>query len=1023
MTNEGWQKPQPDMLPEDLDLNPDPPHVDQTGSEWKATVMKVRSDILEQRERNLPQTVNSAGHAKSNVVEVVDKSYLERKCQTAEWTSTINNIISEFQLNNEQERAFRIVANHAINPNSDQLKMYIGGMGGTGKTQVLKALMAYFEARKESHRFVVVAPTGTAASLLGGSTYHFMFGISDMNESIDYQSAQVKSRLTGVDYVFLDEVSMLSCRDLYRISSQLAQILGYAEIPFGGMNMIFAGDFAQLPPALGQEGASLYSRTVGTRGVNLHDQQAAIGKALWHQVTTVVILRQNMRQKLQTTDDAKLRLALENMRYKSCTPEDLIYLRSRISSNALGRSSITDKEFRHVSVITALNVDKDSINLMGSLRFAEESGQSLTHFFSDDLVTPPEDDENRKQRKAAGNKVLVRKKMVSNDVQKALWDAPHSANTKIIPGTLSLCIGLPVMIRQNAATELCMTRGQEGFVHSWQSATGGRGQRILDTLFVQLSNPPRPVHLPGLPANVVPLTKTTVATVCSLPDDSTLNVSRTQIEVLPNFAMTDYASQGKTRIFNVVHLNNSRSHQAIYTALSRSASASGTLILQGFDAKKVVGGASGALRQEFRELELLDNVTRLRYQGKLPKSVHDADRRNTLIDSFRSCKGLKYMPPSLHSALRWNTSDPFLDWVVKDVEWQVITKANAKYMPPANNNFIPAKGTIPSSQVGLPAANLPLADDSKKRKRKAGKDLAKDDHLTEDMPKLKKIKTVHWSADTDVQGNLSERPIGVVWQNNSCAYDATITILHSIWCQDPETLSPILSEFNPEFLGPLVTGFAASMELEPIRLDNARNDLQQALLAKCPRTFPLGRYISVHAIFDYLFTSSEVLSTSARYCSRGHTVSRREETTKACHLVVLCTPNTALQQYIQNYRVESSATCRVCKRHLIRIHTFVNAPPVLAFDLSRVHPSFSSQLTVPVSSPSGPSNIKYRLAGIVYYGGQHFVCRVITPSGSVWKHDGIMSGASTELEGSIGDVHLTYLGTRDPVIAVYVRES
>ena len=47
--------------------------------------------------------------------------------------------------------------------------------------------------------------------------------------------------------------------------------------------------------------------------------------------------------------------------------------------------------------------------------------------------------------------------------------------------------------------------------------------------------------------------------------------------------------------------------------VSRSATAEGTLILQGFDAWQVAGGCSGALRQEFRELELLDDVTRLRY--------------------------------------------------------------------------------------------------------------------------------------------------------------------------------------------------------------------------------------------------------------------------------------------------------------------------------------------------------------------------------------------------------------------------
>ena len=43
---------------------------------------------------------------------------------------------------------------------------------------------------------------------------------------------------------------MLSARDLHRINAQLAKVF---EIPFGGLNMVFSGDFAQLPPAVGGE--------------------------------------------------------------------------------------------------------------------------------------------------------------------------------------------------------------------------------------------------------------------------------------------------------------------------------------------------------------------------------------------------------------------------------------------------------------------------------------------------------------------------------------------------------------------------------------------------------------------------------------------------------------------------------------------------------------------------------------------------------------------------------------------------
>ncbi|KAJ7661751.1 hypothetical protein B0H17DRAFT_953450 [Mycena rosella] len=75
--------------------------------------------------------------------------------------------------------------------------------------------------------------------------------------------------------------------------------------------------------------------------------------------------------------------------------------------------------------------------------------------------------------------------------------------------------------------------------------------------------------------------------------------------------MTDYGSQGKSRPKNVAHLNNCRDHCTYYIALSRETSAHHTVIVQGFDPNKITAGMSGYLRQEFRELEILDEITRL----------------------------------------------------------------------------------------------------------------------------------------------------------------------------------------------------------------------------------------------------------------------------------------------------------------------------------------------------------------------------------------------------------------------------
>ena len=237
------------------------------------------------------------------------------------------------------------------------------------------------------------------------------------------------------------------------------------------------------------------------------------------------------------------------------------FLRTLVSSDQPGRMSVCSSDFRNVSIITGTNLHKDEINRLGAIKFAQETSQELTDFYSDDTVCVS----SSETQQSSGAKWVSE---ISEGMQKALWDQPPSTTDKHIAGKLSLCIGLPVMIRYNYATELCMTQGQEGFVCGWQSKTGFRVQRILNTLFVGLKNPPTDVQIDGLPKNVVLVYATTNNLFATLPNDKCYYISRTQVEVLVNFAMTDFASQGKSRLQNLAHLNHLSNHQAYYTAPS-----------------------------------------------------------------------------------------------------------------------------------------------------------------------------------------------------------------------------------------------------------------------------------------------------------------------------------------------------------------------------------------------------------------------------------------------------------------------
>lgn len=61
-----------------------------------------------------------------NEVKIVDRSYYMSKAfkaQDQEAQALIDTTAKEFSLNEAQERAFRIVANHAVESNGEHLKM------------------------------------------------------------------------------------------------------------------------------------------------------------------------------------------------------------------------------------------------------------------------------------------------------------------------------------------------------------------------------------------------------------------------------------------------------------------------------------------------------------------------------------------------------------------------------------------------------------------------------------------------------------------------------------------------------------------------------------------------------------------------------------------------------------------------------------------------------------------------------------------------------------------------------------
>ncbi|KAJ3559086.1 hypothetical protein NM688_g551 [Phlebia brevispora] len=728
-------------------------------------------------------------------------------------SSQFSIMIREFSLNKEQIRAFTIIALQMSGVHSQPLRMYLGGIGGTGKSQVIKAVTKFLGVRGEEYRQQLCAPTGSAASIIGGSTYHSILGISrDERASSVTKLSKIQSRLARVDLLFLDEVSMVSCLALYRISEQMSNAFDTPLEPFGGKNVVLAGDFGQLPPpGVGQ--ASLYSSSVGTNisARTGNGQRKALGKAVWHMFDTHVMLRENMHQTGVSLEDIQYRRMLTNARLKACDDDDLQVL-DRITIG-LGKpdDAFGKENFSNHSVITAWNAHRDAINEYRVPRFAQEKGEELHHFYSiDNMTTAREVVYLRQERQQQDNtsRIQTTSDAIPNRLKKLLWEL-SPCTTEHVPGRLTLCRGLPVMLKSNEATELCATNGAEATVYDWDAYVCDDGREVLKTLFIKIQDPPRDIQIANLPFNVVPITAASERIHCLLPNDTGIWIVRRQVPVLPNFAMTDFACQGRTRPTNPIDIRQCKNHQAIYTCLSRSSSLAGTLILAPFDKRKLTGGPSADLKRELRELEIMDDISKLRFEGHLPEGIK-GNTRAQLVRSYQRIFGAYHIPPQIHPALDWRGES--LDDIKcqkRDIPWENLSY-NARI-----NRKKKRKGTHPP-QVS-----------------------------TQPQKKKKTNQTPSTSVGLGVSGHLK----GLIWdeENWSCLYDALLTVL---WNAHAEfRILDSITEQGGEIPAEIINGFT-EIENGVCTLEIVRDRLRTTLNARDPVKFPLGRVLTA---LDVLF--------------------------------------------------------------------------------------------------------------------------------------------------------------------------
>jgi|TARA_B110000444_G_scaffold254381_1_gene286835 ATP-dependent DNA helicase PIF1 len=418
--------------------------------------------------------------------------------------------------------------------------IFVTGPAGSGKSFLIKTIVN--DSVNNDYKLQVCALTGCASILLNckATTLHRFAGIGLANKSIDevvedvFEKRYKLKKWYDLKCLIIDEVSMMSLKILLILDKMARKIYRKPTIPFGGLQVIFSGDFYQLPP-------------IKSNDADEESSMFCFEHPIWNELFPVdnqILLKSIFRQ-----DEKEFLKVLKYVREGRITESTRATLEKRV---------FTEEELdkiRKENVVTIISPYKKDTDNINAIAYKNLSDSVEKKVYNIKYL------KGSRKSDCAVESHVTNLLIESNASLKA--DYEFLSNNIMANKTLELKIGTHVMCIANISleSEIQLANGSQGIVVGF---VGGQPE-------VKFNNITEPI----------------VVDTFVWYSEVNKNLAVSQIPLIYAWAITIHKSQGLTLDAAIMDIGkNIFEYGQTYVALSRVRSLSG-LYLSSFDYRKI----------------------------------------------------------------------------------------------------------------------------------------------------------------------------------------------------------------------------------------------------------------------------------------------------------------------------------------------------------------------------------------------------------------------------------------------------